>query len=1112
MLKISLFGAPQITLDENPIAKLTGKKAPALLMYLAIIKRVVTRDTLANLFWPNVESALAKKNLRDLLSLLRRAVDDYLIVTPHTIAFNRTQPYWVDVEQFYAVLESADPETPLATLRTTLDLYVGEFLEGFHIDDAPLFEEWVLLQRERLQKLAEEGFYLLAERYLAQGEYQAGLFVTQRALMIDPTNERFHRQQMLLLLNSGQPGAALAHYAICRRVMADELGVEPAWETTALAEQIRAGTLEKPSDYNLAWWDEEGRSLPVALPAPPPLPRHNLPRQLTDLIGRQMEITTICTKLLAPNCAWLTLVGEGGIGKTRLALAVGEALLPQFRDGVWFISLADLAPNEDLANQIAAAIGRALRLTFTGLEPVTEQLLAHLQDKAMLLILDNFEHLADDAAFVLALLRATRALKVLVTSRQRLNFQAEHLFRLDGLPVPEKKETQSLSLPQLLEYPSLNLFVQRATQISPDFALTEANWRPIVNICQFLDGWPLGIELAATLTGEYSCTQIAEEIQRDYTRLATTLSDLPVRQQSSQAVFNSSWRLLTPEETRILAQCAVFRGSFTREAAAIVTGATSAILRKLEDKSLLYQPKQGRFAMHELLQRYAVDQLQAMPALAQQVYAQHSDYFIQLLHLQEETFRQGARALHDTLEELDNIRAAWRFAVEQARVNALFIALKPLARLYALVGLHHEAATLFDHAVVYLRPRLLADANVAPLMQHLLAQLVLEQADFCIKLAQMTQAQRLIEEAQKLVPQLADTALEASTHQRLGDVAWAQGDYVLHRLTYEKVLALARTGGMQQLEAHALSNLGMNYDLHGDYPQAIACYQAALSIAQQNEYLHQVNVIYNNLGVSYGMLGDFTSTQHYYEQTLRLSRQLGDQEGIAFAYLNLGALFNKLGAWEEAKVHLQQAYKRFQHLRNRRLTAKTRINLGLLAYHVGDNSKAEQHCQQALRVARKHHFRAVEAEAFTVLGLIFTKQQNLVAAIDAYTQAQNLWYRLGREAMALFAKAGIAQVLCLSSKGVDARRLAEEIWAAPMHSTLNALQEPGFVFLTCYRILSGQDAAPASEVLQAAFQMVQTQAATLSDPELCRSFLEQMPCNREIMALARSCNLAPVFA
>ena len=1112
MLKFNLFGAPQITLDGNPIAKLTGKKAPALLMYLAVIKRVVTRDMVANLFWPNVESSLAKKNLRDLLSLLRRSVDNHLIVTPHTIAFNRTQPYWLDVEQFYTALEIAGPETPLATLRATLDLYIGEFLEGFHIDDAPLFEEWVLLQRERLQKLAEEGFYLLTERYLAQGEYQAGLLVTQRALMVEPTNERFHRQQMLLLLNSGQPGAALAQYAVCRRVMADELGVEPALETTTLAEQIRNGTLEKAVDYKLDWWDEEEKSHPVALPAKPSAPPHNLPRQLTHLIGRQMEITTICSKLLARNCAWLTLLGEGGIGKTRLALAVGEALLGQFRDGVWFISLADLAPDEDLSNLIAAAIGRALRLTFAGLEPIAEQLLVQLRDKQMLLILDNFEHLAGDASFVLALLRETQALKVLVTSRQRLNFQAEHLFRLDGLPVPEKKATQTFSIDQLLEYPSLDLFVQRATQISPDFALTEANWRPIVNICQFLDGWPLGIELAATLTGEYSCAQIAEEIQRDYTHLATTLADLPGRQQSIQAVFNSSWRLLTQGETHILAKCAVFRGSFTREAAAIITGATSATLRKLEDKSLLAQPQPGRFAMHELLQRYATQQLQALPELAQQTYEQHCDYFVQLLHMQEDAFSHGARALHAILEELDNLRAAWRFAVEQARVNTLFIALKPLARLYALAGLHHEAAAVFDHAVIYLRPRLLSDPVTSPLLQHLLAQLVLEQADFCIKLAQMNRAQRLIVEAQKLVPHLTDTTLEASTHQRLGDVGWAHGDYTLHRTAYEKVLELARTGGMQHLEAHALSNLGMNYDLHGDYQQAIACYQSALVITQQNEHLHQTNIIYNNLGVSYGMLGDFTSTLYYYEQTLRLSRQLGDQEGIAFAYLNLGTLLNKLGAWEEAKTHLDQAYKRFRRLRNRRLTAKARITLGLLAYHFGDNSNAKQHCQQALRVARKHHFRAVEAEALTVLGPIFIEQQNLAAALDAYTQAQNLWKMLGREAMALFAKAGMAQVLCLIGKGVEARQLAEEIWAAPMRSTLNALQEPGFVFLVCYRILAGQDVALADEVLRAAFQMMQSQAATLRDPELRRSFLERMPCNRDLMVLAQTHNFVGDFA
>lgn len=1108
MLKLTLLGAPQITLDGNSLPNLSGKKAPALLIYLAVTGRTATRDTLASLFWADVESVVAKKNLRDILPVLRRAIGEHLIITRHTVAWNPDQPYWLDMEQFCTVLETVGPETTVADLRTAINLYQGEFLEGFYIDDAPLFEEWVTTKREWLYKLAMQGLHLLAERHLEQHEYSAGLLVTQRALALEPTNERAHRQQMRLLAYSGQSGAALAQYALCRRLLTEEIGVEPALETTLLAEEIRNGELIGEDGWSVrSKGVEERRSGGAFLPGPTlphrPSSPHNLPRQLTLLVGREIERATLCTKLLAPNCAWLTLTGEGGIGKTRLALAAGEALLPHFRDGVWFVALADLIPSEDLPDQLVIAIGRALRFTFSSATPVLEQLLTHLQHKQALLILDNFEQIASGTAFILKLLQETQAIKVLVTSRARLNFQAEHLFRLDGLAVPEEKESQALNFARLLDYSSVDLFVQRAAQLVSNFALTAENCRPIVRICQFLEGWPLGLELAATLVRTYTCAQIADEIQHHYASLATTLQDLPIRQQSIHAVFTASWRLLTTEEAEILAQCAVFRGGFTYEAAAVITGATVGLLHQLEDKSLIQQLNPKRFTMHELLGQYTAHQLHKSPSLEQQAHERHCSYFAQFLDSHKENFQLGAHALDIVLADLDNIRASWRWAVDQDKLTTLFTALKPLAHLYSLAGLYQEAVATFAQAVGHLRPLMNEQSQPTPLSQNLFMQLLLEQADFCIKLAQMTQAERLIQEAQQLIPQLTDAALETKTYLRLGDVAWAQGNYTLHRTAYEKSLALARASGMQQIEAHALSNLGMNYDLVDEYQQAIGYYHAALAIAEQSDHLHQMNVIYNNLGVSYAMLGDFARALYYYSQTLQVSRQLGDQEGIAFAYLNLGAFLKKLGDWEQAKANLEQAHQRFRHLKDRRLIAKTRINLGLVAYYLNEDVSAEHYCQQALHAARKYHFRAVEAEALTVLGQILTKQQNLALAADLFAQAHRLWQELGREKMVTFAKAGLAYVALLGGDRANARQFVEEILATPIDAATNIIHEPGFIFLVCYQVLITHQDPRAAQILQTACDLVQTQAATIQDPALRQSFLQRVTANRALMALAQ---------
>lgn len=1125
LLKISLLGAPQTTLDDMAVTGFITRKAEALFFYLAVTGRAHRRSALATLFWPDVPEQRAKKNLRDLLPCLRHLVGEHLLITRDVISFNQAAPYWLDIDVLQTNLKQITPATSLDALRTATNLYRGEFLEGFHVRDAPAYEEWVLVEREYLRELQMQGLHTLAERYIALQDYRAALVVTQRLLALEPWQEQAHRQQMICLAYSGRSNEALAQYATCRRLLAEELGLEPMTETTALYEQIRAGA------FSVA--PQEERSLQIETNAPPfpgpshagftfAPPPHNLPRQLTPFFGRAQEIAAICAKLQQPDCAWLTLTGEGGVGKTRLALKVGEALLPHFRDGVWFIPLLDIVPGDELPDQMVAAIGKVLQISFTGAEALAPQLVEHLRQKQLLLIFDNFEHLTlhhsgnNGAAVLYTLLQGTQQVKLLITSRHRLNYHIEHLFSLDGLPLPDEEEVKpweggQTQIDDLLRYDSIALFVQRAGQNMANFSLNAENAAALVRICHAVEGLPLGIELAASLVQHYPCTQIANMLEQNYTVLTAPFHDLPLRHRSLQATLAYSWQLLSPAEGVILAQCAIFPDSFTATAASAITGATPTQLKRLESYMLLQQMGAERYAMHGLMRQYAFEQLHATPAAEQAARDRHCLYFAQFLQNQAERLSPDAWTIDTVREELGNLATSWNWAIQQGKFAVLHEMLPPLVRIHALSSSHREFAALLSQSVTLLQTRFATQLSTTPELQQLIAQLLLEQAYFYITTARVDQAKPLIQEALRLAQNLADATLTMTAHQRWGDAAWAQGDYAQHRLAYAQALTQAQASGRRQNEVHCLSNLGMNYDMRGEYSNAIQCYEAALTLTRQLNDREKENVIYNNLGVSNALSNEFSQALHYYEETLQLSRQLGDQEGSGFANLNFGLLFNRLGDWERAKWYGERALKIFRMIGERRLEARALAQVSITLHHLNEATSAASYCQQALHIARQGGYQAVQAEALTVWGQILVDRQQGAQAAQAYHEAYELWKSLGRVQRALMAQGGLVDSLLLLGDRSGALHLVETIlmqltpvtelssFPDPLPSWVPAEQ----VLLSCYRALEANHDPRAMPLLQQASQLLYAKAAKIQDDNLRQSFLQRVTVHRELIALTQ---------
>ncbi len=650
-LTLRLLGQPQILNNDTPVTGFISSKTQALLVYLAVTGRPHSREALAGLLWGDMAETPAAKNLRNALSNLRTLAGPYLTITRETAAFNRDAPYWLDVESFTAALAPTAPPHDLEALHRGVELYQGDFLEGFYVGGALALEEWIAGQRSLLKGMVLQALHTLVVRHLEREEYAAGIEYANRLLALEPWREEVHRYLMLLLTRSRQRSAALAQYETCRRVLADELGVTPMAETTALYERLRAAA------------------------APPP---HNLPPQPTAFVGREAELAEISRYLHNRDAQLLTLVGPGGIGKTRLALqAAARCIDPEtsfdtrFTDGVFVVPLAAGPGQDNQPNSLLAAMADALHYDLQGPVHPQAQLLNHLRDKHLLLILDNFEHLVAEARQLGDILRLVPGIKLLVTSRARLNLQEEWLLEVQGLAYPAS--AAGLTPEDAAAFSAVALFAQQARRVVAGFALQPADVPWVVRLCQLVEGVPLGLELAASWLRVLSCAEIVAEVAHGLDFLTTGLQNVPERHRSLRAVFDHSWALLSPAEQTVFAQLAVFRGGFRREAATEIVGVSLTVLAGLVDKSLLRRTADGRYEVHDLLRQYAAERLAADPETSAAVHNRHCRYYARLMAAHSEQLKgeELSDALAVLSAERDNVRAAWDWAVSQRRVEEL---------------------------------------------------------------------------------------------------------------------------------------------------------------------------------------------------------------------------------------------------------------------------------------------------------------------------------------------------------------------------------------------------------------------------------------------------------
>lgn len=921
-LRISLLGDVAIQLGDGYVTGLPSRAAEALLIYLVCSPRPVAREKLAELLWAERTTVQALTNLRTVLTALRRELGDYLVVTRQTLAFDRSRDYWLDVAEFergFAAMGPARPTQPDAAqarrLQAVLELYQGDFLEGFYLRDGQGFEEWATLQRERLRHLAREGFRTLASYQLKTGAYLEGTVTAARWRHLDPYGEEACRTLMWLHTRAGQPHLALQCYQDLKTLLQADVGVAPGANTVALFDHLRA------------------------LPFPPPI---DLPEPGAAFVGRETELAAIESLLAAPGNRLLNLAGPGGIGKTRLAVEAARSLaqrLPgRFLDGVYFIALAALKSAELLPTQIA---DRA-RIPLQGAAPPGQQVLAYLAGREVLLLLDNVEHLLDEqgtaVGFLIDLLHQAPGVKLLLTSRERLSLYEEVIFDVEGLATAQDDDLAPSS--------AALLFVESARRVSRGFAPGAAELSCIARACRLVQGTPLAIELAASWLRHYSCPQIVQQIEHSLDFLASDYPDLPERQRSLRSVFEYSWRLLGEEEQLALAQLSVFVGGFSLDAVQALLGLAAPVV-DLADKSLLQRQTGGRFDLHPLVRSYAAEKLALHPPVQIDITDRHAVYFLGYVTAQGSGESAQQRAA--LRAEMANIRCAWEWAARRRMVEPLGRAAATLHGFFSLQSWFREGIDLFAQAIGALEGEVVRDAAVAGLRGELLGR----KARMHLHIGELAQARADLQQALADLPPFEDAARRGSVLDSLAITHYYAGDYAQAADLARQRLRLAELAGNQEGIGFALNFLGSCAKAEGRYADARAHFQAAAEHCMQRQDEIGAAMVFNNLGNLLQATGDWLGAQRYYQQSGELFKAHDHMHGAATTLANAGRLAGKQGSYEEARALLLESLALKRQMGDARGEAVSLAGLGEVALAAGAYVEARTYLQHAADLAHQ---------------------------------------------------------------------------------------------------------------------------------------------------------------
>jgi predicted ATPase/DNA-binding NarL/FixJ family response regulator/DNA-binding XRE family transcriptional regulator len=716
--------------------------------------------------------------------------------------------------------------------------------------------------------------------------------------------------------------------------------------------------------------------------------RRPLPNPPTQMIGRANEQAEVVRRLRDPASRLITLVGPGGIGKSRLALQIAKELETMFPDGVAFVPLAPVAS----AEMVPLAIAEALNNPLSRASP-SEQLLEMLREREMLLVIDNFEHLLDATPFFADIPRHAPGVRLLITSRERLRLKSEWAIELPGLSVPLNHTRTELEASEAAQ-----LFMDRVERIGSDISLTPSNRAAIARICNLLEGTPLAIELAATWTRTLSCDEIAEEITRNLDFLAHADRDIPARHQSMRVVIDHSWRLLTPKEQQVLASLSVFRGGCRRAAAEAVVPAdpnspyaqTSLIgpLAALIDKSLLRRVTDAddtpRYMMHELVRQYAASKLAEQPQIAEQVAANHATFYASLLADRLSSLRGINRPTTwaELNPDMDNVRQAWTWSLQHRRLDLIHNMARSLRSIYEDASLFRDGLRYFEQASQVLRTDDPASYTSNSDYSLALGEVLSHQGYFEARCGHFGRASTLLREGLALLQQTPDHPLIGETLYSLGLATYQMGEYVEANALLQECLRLCEEQGQSAAYLHALALhvLGLVFHAQGDSVGATQLYVKGLINWRAHGSPRMISCGLSCYSFVLIDQGDLTQARAVLQECLQITGANRDRWGIGFALLPLGRVALAEGQLTEARYLCAEAVEIFRDLGDRWSLGLSLIAAGQVALADNDPRAARRYFMEAAQLASESELAPIVLDAAFGIAQLLVRTEQFEAA------------------------------------------------------------------------------------------------------------------------------------
>jgi predicted ATPase/transcriptional regulator with XRE-family HTH domain len=724
--------------------------------------------------------------------------------------------------------------------------------------------------------------------------------------------------------------------------------------------------------------------LPRTSEKPFPRPISRILPLSDPLIGREFELAEITRLIGEPHCRLLTLTGAGGIGKTRLAWEAASGQQGRFEHGTVFINLAPLTGRGQMVTAIADALGFVLY----NASDRGEQLISQLREKETLLFLDNFEHLLNDAdcvAFVRDLLNGALSIKLLVTSREPLQLQAEWVFEVRGLPVPNINTSNPLEASS-----AVRLFVQRARQALAGFELKDEDLPAVMQICRLVDGMPLAIGLAAGWIRTLTCAEIAHEIQTNIDFLRSSARDVAERHRSIRATLDYSWKLLTAEEQLALQRLSVFKGGFTREAAEQAAGASLAVLSALVSKSLLQRTNSGRYTLHELVGQYAAEHLMKNQEEYITAWNRHGEYYASLLKRRGDGFkgREQPAIAAELAAEIANLRQAWRWSSERGQALQVSQAADTIFWLYESRGDFREGVLLFGYAARNLEGDHDSDNEMRELTR---ARVMAYQGFCCMRQGLHWQAKDLLVRSLALLRSMVQGgtsgAREAlsNTLAFFGIVTAALGDYEYGNHFLNEGLEIKRAKEDRWGIAFCLRQLGLLAYYQGAYDKAYHLLSEALEVSRALGNSWATAYSLNFLSTAAYARGAYPEAEKLLHEGLALSKQAGDRFITAYALNGLGLVKKKLGDSAEARRLLEESISIWREIGDQESTAKSLNNLGVTLLGSDDQPEAREYFLEAFSIAKQVQLAPIMLDALLGYAILQVDEGKYESALKMLT-------------------------------------------------------------------------------------------------------------------------------